>query len=171
MWPILAVQDADVVVRLAEPGGEEAAHLAAPADDEHLGPGPDAAASERVQLPDARMAEHRAEQVFDVVGVQPGLRGLGAAGGDEVLLARRVKGGEVVLLFDFGDLLDTWRRWASSSTSCLSMLSICSRSWSSSALWAGAWAGLVAEPGRGFGGCLLMAQGVAGFWDWSSGPE
>ena len=51
--PILAVQDADVVVRLAEPGGEEAAHLTAPADDEHLGPRPDAAPPERVQLPDA----------------------------------------------------------------------------------------------------------------------
>ena len=52
------------------------------------------------------MAEHRPEQVFDVIGVQPGLRGLGAAGGDEVLLASRVKGGQVVLLFDLGDLLD-----------------------------------------------------------------
>ena len=77
-----------------------------PADDEDFGPGPDAAAAERVQLPHAGMAQHRAEQVLDVVRVQPGLRGLGAAGGDEVFLARRVKGGEVVLLLDFGDLLD-----------------------------------------------------------------
>ena len=48
--PILAVQYADFVVRLAEPGGEEAAHLAAPANDEHLGPGTNATAPERVQL-------------------------------------------------------------------------------------------------------------------------
>ena len=52
------------------------------------------------------MPEHRPEQVLDVVGVQPRLGGLGAAGGDEVLLARRVEGGQVVLLFDLGDLLD-----------------------------------------------------------------
>ena len=106
LGPIIAVQNADVVVRLAEPVGEEAAHLAAPADDEDLGPGPDAAAPERVQLAHARMAEHRAEQVFDVVRVQPGVRGLGAAGGDEILFAGRVEGGQVVLLFDLGDLLD-----------------------------------------------------------------
>ena len=97
------------------------------------------------------MAEHRAEQVFDVIGVQPSLRGLGAAGGDQILLACRVKGGQLVLLFDFGDLLDTGARWASSSTSCLSMRSICSRSWSSWALW-----------GRRLGG----AGGGARAWCW-----
>ena len=104
--PILAVQNADVVVRPPQPVGEEAAHLAAPADDEDLGPGPDAAAPERVQLPHARMTEHRAEQVLDVVRVQPGLGGLGAAGGDEILLTSGVEGGQFVLLFDLGDLLD-----------------------------------------------------------------
>ena len=77
-----------------------------PADDEHLGPGPDAAAPERVQLPHARMPEHRAEQVLNIVRVQPGLRGLGAAGGDEVLLAGGVEGREFVLLFDLDDFLD-----------------------------------------------------------------
>jgi hypothetical protein len=52
------------------------------------------------------MPEHRAKQVLNIVRVQPGLRRLGAAGGDEVLLACRVEGREVVLLFDFDDLLD-----------------------------------------------------------------
>ena len=54
------------------------------------------------------MAEHRPEQVFHVIRVQPSLCGLGAAGGDQVLLASRVKGGLIVLLFDLGDLFDHW---------------------------------------------------------------
>ena len=104
--PIVAVEEADVVVGLAEPGGEEAAHLAVAADDEDFGAGPDAATAEGVELADAGVAEDGAEEVFDVVGVEAGLGSLGAAGGDEVFLAGGMEGGEVVLLFDFGDLLD-----------------------------------------------------------------
>ena len=52
------------------------------------------------------MAEHGAKQVLDIVGVQPGVGGLGAAGGDEILFAGGVKRGQLVLLLDLGDLLD-----------------------------------------------------------------
>ena len=104
--PIVAFHHAHLVIRLLEPLGEKAAHLALSAHDEHLGPGPHAAPPERVQLPHARVAQHRPEQVLHVIRVQSGLRGLGAAGGDEILLAGRVKSGQVVLLFDLGDLLN-----------------------------------------------------------------
>ena len=91
---------------MPEPGGEEAPHVPQPADNEDLGPGPNAAAAERAQLPYAGMAEHRPEQVLHIIRVQPGLRGLGAPGGDEVLFAGRVKGREGLLLFDLGNALD-----------------------------------------------------------------
>lgn len=104
--PVVAVEEADVVVGLAEPGGEESAHLAVAANDKDLGTRPDAAAAEGVQLANAGMAQHGAEEVFDVVGVEPGLGGLGASGGDEVLLAGGVVGGEIMALLDLGDLLD-----------------------------------------------------------------
>lgn len=104
--PVAAVEEADVVVGLAEPVGEKPAHLALAADDEDLGAGPGAAAAQGAELADAGVAHHGAEEVFNVVGVEPGLGGLGAARGDEILLAGGVEGGEVVFLFDFGDLLD-----------------------------------------------------------------
>ena len=78
--PVIAVEEADVVVGLAEPGGEEATHLALTADNEDLGAGPNAAAAEGVQLADAGMAQHGAKEVFDVVRVEPHLSRLGAPG-------------------------------------------------------------------------------------------
>ena len=104
--PVVAVHDADVVVGLAEPFGEEAAHLAVAADDEDGGTGADAAAAKGVQLADAGVAQHGPEEVLDVVGVQASLGGLGTAGGDEVFLAGGVEGGKIVLLLNLGDLLN-----------------------------------------------------------------
>ena len=52
------------------------------------------------------MPHHGAKQVLDIIRVQAGPVRLGAAGGDEVLLAGRVEGGQIVLVFDLGHLLD-----------------------------------------------------------------
>ena len=104
--PVVAIQHAHLVVRLREPGAEEPAHAAAPAHDEHARPRPRRPPPQGPQLPGPRLAEHCPEKVLDVIRVQPGLDRLGAPRREQVLLPRRVKSGQVLLLFDLGDLLD-----------------------------------------------------------------
>ena len=104
--PIVDLQDTNLVVGLGEPVAEEAAHVAASADHENLGAGAHAAPPQRVQLPHARMAQHGPKQALDVIRVQAGLNGLGAAGGDEVFLAGGMGGRQRVLVFDLRDPLD-----------------------------------------------------------------
>lgn len=85
---------------------EELAHAALAANEQHPGTGPNSAPPQRFELSHPGVTQDRAEQVFDVIRIQPRCDRLRTPGRDEVFLARRMERGQVPLLLDLHNLFN-----------------------------------------------------------------